>query len=141
MIPSIRAFQCLALFEAEMNHIARLQARFSSSSYRDGSARAVRSDRLNLVNLNFGGICPDCRCALGNFLEKRRLDVPNIKGFIARLLFDVPGYSRFDCFHVGSVSRGVHAFNHCSTLRQSRCESVSLQTCVSGSQLSLMSRS
>jgi hypothetical protein len=41
-----------------------------------------------------------CMASSGRGVKKRRLDVPNIAFLDAGILFDILGYSRFDCLHV-----------------------------------------
>ena len=45
----------------------------------------------------------DAICVVRDFIEERCFDIPNVAVFVARLLFDVLNYARFDRFHEGSV--------------------------------------
>ena len=49
-----------------------------ADGYGNGSARAVCSGYLKLVNPNFTGIRGDAHGVIGKGVKKRRLDVPNI---------------------------------------------------------------
>jgi hypothetical protein len=52
------------------------------------------------------------RMASSGRVKKRRLDVPNIAFLDAGILFDILGYSRFDCLH---VSGSLIYYNDVST--------------------------